>query len=885
MTVVFLAKTPSLSYVVYDARPSDAPCALATGLKVTTTSLENSKYVVKLGASDDIVSIFDKQAKKELLAAPAKLEFHYERPEQWPAWNMDWQDRAKPAVGVVEGPAKLKVVENGPARVALAVERESRHSKIVQVIRLGAGGSRDRIEFNTFIDWATKESSLKAAFPLTVANAQATYSWGVGTIERGNNTPEKFEVPSHQWFDLTDKSGRYGVSVLEDCKYGSDKPADNIVRLTLLYTPGVRGSYREQGYQDFGKHEMLYALYGHKGDWREGDSNLQGDRVNQPLVAFQAEGHPGFLGKAFSFLKINNGGVVASALKKAENGDDLVVRVVETKGRAAKNVELAFATGVVSAHELNGQEQDIEAAVVKNGKIVFDMPPYRLKTFAVKLKPVNGALSTPRSMPVELPYDVDVISSDKHKADGDFDGSGKSFPAEMLPDMFVDDGIVLKLGPKADGVNNAVACGGQTIKLPEGDFNKVYILAAAAEAAGFRGMDAGGAGGGSATASRVIFKAGGASVDIPVEIWSGFFGQWDKRLWDGDSAATSFDRGNINYVGIAPGYVRKDNVAFFTTHRHLRNGANDPYMYAYIYKYKIDLPEGAREITLPTNARVKILAMTVAYNENDDAVPAQPLYDTLIRDRNDYARYQACAKPLISPDKAYIDPARPLVVALVGADESAEIHYTLDGSVPTMGSAKYTGPISLNQSAVLNTMAFDKVKLPSVLTTGYFSRSLPVKSIQYLVPPSLRRGGAGGAAASIMLFDLVRGTAEAGDRSWQAFDKDLDAILDIGQVKTLQEITLGCLENNSARVFLPASVEISVSTDNKDFTVAAAGSIAVPEKAQGPAVKNLTYDLKNMQGQFIHVKAKNIGALPKWHPNASSPNAAAVMNFDELIIK
>jgi hypothetical protein len=362
-------------------------------------------------------------------------------------------------------------------------------------------------------------------------------------------------------------------------------------------------------------------------------------------------------------------------------------------------------------------------------------------------------------------------------------------------------------------------------------------------------------------------------------------GQWDKRLWDGDSAATSFDRGNINYVGIAPGYVRKDNVAFFTTHRHLRNGANDPYMYAYIYKYKIDLPQGAKEITLPTNARVKILAMTAAYNENDDAVPAQPLSDTLIRDRSDYARFQACAKPMISPEKSFIDYTQPLVVALVAADENAEIHYTLDGSVPAMNSARYTAPISLNQSAVLNAMTFDKVKLPSVMATAYFSKSLPVKGVQYVVPPAQRRGGPAGPVASTALIDLVRGTAEAGDRSWQAFDKDLDVILDMGQVKPLQEITLGCFENSGARVFLPAWVEISVSMDNKNYKVVATDSLSVPEKSQGPAIKNLTYDLKKTQGQYIHVKAKNIGALPKWHPNASAPNAAAMMDFDEIIIK
>jgi alpha-mannosidase len=451
LTVLFLAKVPSLGYAVFDIRPAETPCALSTGLKATASSLENGKYLVKLDAAGDVVSVFDKIAGRELLSAPARLEFHYERPAQWPAWNMDWEDRVKPASGFVGGPAKITIVENGPARIALAVERESRHSKFVQVVRLSAAGSRDRVEFAATIDWATKESSLKASFPLTVANPKATYNWGVGTVERGNNEPVKFEVPSHQWFDLTDKDGRYGVAVLEDCKYGSDKPADNILRLTLLYTPGVRGSYREQAYQDLGRHEILYALYGHQGDWRAADVNLQGDRLNQPLVVFRAASHIGSAGKALSFLAVNNKDVVVSAVKKAETGDDVIVRVVEAKGKAAKGVELAFAAPVAAAREVNGQEQDLGPAAVKDGKLVFDITPYRLKTFALKLKPPVSPLARAVSTPVDLPYNVDVISADKRKSDGDFDGTGKSFPAELLPDTITSDGIVFKIGPKAAG--------------------------------------------------------------------------------------------------------------------------------------------------------------------------------------------------------------------------------------------------------------------------------------------------------------------------------------------------------------------------------------------------------------------------------------------------
>ena len=99
------------------------------------------------------------------------------------------------------------------------------------------------------LDWQSKGVSLKASFPLTVSNEKATYNLGVGTLERGNNNPVKYEVPSKQWFDLTDQSGNYGVSILEDCKFGSDKPDNNTLRLTLMYTPEAN-YFVYQGTQD-----------------------------------------------------------------------------------------------------------------------------------------------------------------------------------------------------------------------------------------------------------------------------------------------------------------------------------------------------------------------------------------------------------------------------------------------------------------------------------------------------------------------------------------------------------------------------------------------------------------------------------------------------------
>ena len=300
--IIFLARVLHVSWSVFNVRPSETGYENFSGLKITENSLENSRYIIKINENGDIGSMYDKLIKKELLTAPARLAFQYERPEHWPAWNMDWNNQKKPPSGYVDGQPVIRIAENGPVRIALEIAREARGSKFNQQIRLSCGKSSERIEFDTRIDWRTKETALKAVFPLTTSNSFASYNTGIGVVERSNNDSLKFEVPSYQWFDLTDKSGNSGVSVLEDCKYGSDKPDDNTVRLTLLYTPGVRKSYKDQATLDYGKHHFLYGLYSHSGDWKEGGSHWQAMRLNQPLEVFQAKPHQGKMGKIFSFM-------------------------------------------------------------------------------------------------------------------------------------------------------------------------------------------------------------------------------------------------------------------------------------------------------------------------------------------------------------------------------------------------------------------------------------------------------------------------------------------------------------------------------------------------------------------------------------------------------
>src|SRR6185437_16079222 len=314
--------------------------------------------------------------------APMRLSFQTEAPSVWPAWNMDWNDQKQPPRAYVSGPAQIRVSENGPARVTVEITRDSEGSHFVQTVSLAAGSQR--VEFGAHVDWKTGHSALMADFPLTAADPVATYNWDIGTIQRPNDNERQFEVASHQWVDLTDASGKFGAAVLTDVKNGSDKPDDNTLRLTLLYTPGLHNrNYSDQATQDWGHHDMIFGLAGHASDWRSGGADSpewQAYRLDAPLVAFTTARHAGRLGRELSLLKLDNPRLRVLALKKAENGDAAVVRLVELDGRAENDVHVRFASAASDLHELNGQEQPVPSegpARIEDGALVASFTPYQ----------------------------------------------------------------------------------------------------------------------------------------------------------------------------------------------------------------------------------------------------------------------------------------------------------------------------------------------------------------------------------------------------------------------------------------------------------------------------------------------------------------------------
>lgn len=381
-TILLVADVPSMGFSVYQIEASSSPGTMSTGLSVSTTSMENEHYSVTIDNNGDISQIHDKAINKDLLSE--RLRFGIGRDEigKWVAWEISWYNvRDFPGAHVDEN-VQVRVVEEGPVRVVVEVKREKAGSHYTHWYRLDAGGGGRRLEVHNRVDWKTKGQMLKAIFPLTASNSEGTWDLGIGVIRRPNAESIRYEVPGQQWADITHSDGSYGVSVLSDYKVGWHKSDDNTLNLTFIHSP----SSNNLGYQgDRFVHRFKFGVYGHAGDWREGQSVKQGKRFNQPLAGVQAEPHDG-IAKQFSLLSTDNEKVELMTVKKAERTDEVVVRVREITGNRRQGVPITFSAPVTDARALNGVEEPIgDNLQVSGNSIVFDINGFQPRTFGVSL--------------------------------------------------------------------------------------------------------------------------------------------------------------------------------------------------------------------------------------------------------------------------------------------------------------------------------------------------------------------------------------------------------------------------------------------------------------------------------------------------------------------
>ncbi len=581
---------PSNGYTVIDLNLSGKGHAQASA---PANTLENSLYRLAFDDKGDITSLIMKAHGKELVKPGKAIRlamFEENESFSWPAWEILKETLEREPVSFGEN-AKITLIDSGPLRSTICIEKEYGGSKFKQYISLYEGDLADRIDFYNEVDWQETNRLLKAEFPLAVENPNAVYDLGLGTIERGNNIPTAYEVYSQRWADLTDRSGDYGLTVMNDSKYGWDKPDENTLRLTLLHTPKTTTHYPYQDHQDQGYHTFTYSLMPHKGELDTPSASRAADRLNQRVKAFTTSKHPGALGRSFSAANIDNPNVAIKALKKAESSDEYVVRVYETSGSGSQKATIEFPYAIKKAVEADGTEKTLRDAAFSGNKLNVEVGKNGIKTYKVVLDtPAPAASKTFAYLP--LAYDKKCFSWNGFESDADF-SEGFSFAGELIPDTLVFSGIPFDIENRA--LLNGKVCSGDTLRLPEGKFNRVHILAATAS---------------EKKPATGEFKAGKSTKAIEVPSYTGFIGQW----------------GHTNHT---EGFLKADDVAYVDTHRHSPEGDN-PYEFTYMFHYVIDLPKDAKEIILPDNRDIVIFAATAVGDDTPALTSASDLYRTSI---------------------------------------------------------------------------------------------------------------------------------------------------------------------------------------------------------------------------------------------------------------
>ncbi|MCD6239143.1 MAG: alpha-mannosidase [Thermotogae bacterium] len=347
------------------------------GVKVTNNSLENSRFRVTLSKTGAIESIYDKRFRREIFDGEGnQLWVYVDKPADSDAWNID-ENYTKDGIHL-DGVSHMKIIENGPVRGIIKVKKRFKGSTIIQRYILTMNSSR--LDIHTKIDWHERRTILKALFPLNILSSQATYEIPYGAVSRPahRNTSwdkAKFEVSAHRWVDKSEAG--YGVSILNNSKYGHNA-LDNIIGITLLRSPIYPDFTADEGEQEF-----TYSVYPHESDWRNGTVQ-EAIALNSPLMVFEGECSEEIEADR-AVIKIFPENLVASAVKKAELSDDIVLRLYEAYGGRGEG-EMRFSFPIQGVEETNLLEEEGNDLVEMAGNgFRFSYKPFEIKTFKIHL--------------------------------------------------------------------------------------------------------------------------------------------------------------------------------------------------------------------------------------------------------------------------------------------------------------------------------------------------------------------------------------------------------------------------------------------------------------------------------------------------------------------
>jgi len=375
VTFVFVAENmPSLGYRVYHASPSNTAPSVSNPLTVAADGTVSNQFLqVKVDSATGQVSrLYDVAAGREVLPAGqnALRLTALEEADNNDAWTIRLTGKETP----MDSPVSFQQLEAGPVRARFRATYKNGASTYTQDI-LAYRGLR-RVDARIHADFQDYNVFIKSVVPAALASPTATFDVPYAAITRAANG---HEVPSQKFMDVSQGTS-YGLSVLNDCKYGADVNGSTM-RLSLL-----RGTHAPDTVGDKGEHDMAMSLYPHSGNWKQGGSMRRAYEFNLPLRVMPATVHDGDWGAEKSFLSVPLSNAAVTAFKKAEDGNGYILRFYEFEG-GTRSGSINFPRPVASAAPVNLLEKAQPGALFVSGSNVYlTTKPYAIQSMRVSFQ-------------------------------------------------------------------------------------------------------------------------------------------------------------------------------------------------------------------------------------------------------------------------------------------------------------------------------------------------------------------------------------------------------------------------------------------------------------------------------------------------------------------
>lgn len=371
--LAFVKNLPSKGYTTF----KKATLAQSTSIpfELSGNCLETPYYVVELNNAGLFTRIYDKANDREMIqnGKCANLMRMYEdKPIYYDNWDIDIYYTEKS--WDLDTAESLTWGELGPVYTKLDIVRRISNSTVHQTIYFYADSPR--IDFESKVDWHEHQHLLKVYFPIAVHSDEATFDIQFSNITRKThqNTSwdiARFEYSGQKWVDVSE--GNYGVSLLNDCKYGHSIN-DSCIGLTL-----IKSGIEPNPVADQEEHIFTYSIYPHKDTWKNGTVH-EAYRLNQPAIVYSG----GSINNCFSLASVNKDNIIIETIKQAEDGDGIIIRMYESENSLTK-AELKFNMPISSVDECNCLEQKKSEIAFINNKIPFSIKPYEIKTYRIRL--------------------------------------------------------------------------------------------------------------------------------------------------------------------------------------------------------------------------------------------------------------------------------------------------------------------------------------------------------------------------------------------------------------------------------------------------------------------------------------------------------------------